>query len=271
MRTTDSMARTFLYARHAAAADRGGWSVERDIRWNDIDASQALAQPDILAKLRAAALIESIHPVNLARLIQLMPDDVDAGVIFSLEMYEGFKHFHALRTYLDAVAYDPPITGDELVRIRRGMVSVELHPADEIAQLVHFMLSEHLASYFFRRLAEQSAEPVLREMLSFIAADEVRHAQGAADLIAKRIESDARVVPQVLRAATDFHHYGEQAVETVPVAMEGDAVAIRTFATRIDRLCGIRLVDWMGSEEWGIGNQEWGVERTANCEGGEEE
>jgi hypothetical protein len=29
----------------------------------------------------------------------------------------------------------------------------------------------------------------------------------------------------------------------VPVAMHGDDVAIRTFANRVERLCGVRLVD----------------------------
>ena len=91
---------TPLYARHARAADRAAWSVERDVRWTEIDRAQALAQPDILAKLRSAALIESFHPVNLSRLIRFAWDDIDAGVVFSLEMYEGFKHFHVLRMYL---------------------------------------------------------------------------------------------------------------------------------------------------------------------------
>ena len=46
-------------------------------------------------------------------------------------------------------------------------------------------------------------------------------------------------------AAAHFRHYGEEALggAAVPVAMAGDEVAIRTFATRIERLCGMRLVD----------------------------
>ena len=51
------------------------------------------------------------------------------------------------------------------------------------------------------------------------------------------------VAPAVLRAAAHFRHYGEEAVGDVPVAMEGDEIAIRTFATRIERLCGMRIVD----------------------------
>ena len=52
------------------------------------------------------------------------------------------------------------------------------------------MLSEHLASYFFRRVGEQAPDPVLAELLAFIAADEVRHAQAASDLLAARIARD---------------------------------------------------------------------------------
>ena len=237
-----------LYSRHARAADRGAWSVEHDVRWLEINRVRALAQPDILSKLRDAALIESFHPVNLSRLIRFAWDDIDAGVVFSLEMYEGFKHFHALRMYLDAVGYEPRITDEELRQIRQRADRNDLDPSDRVGPLVEFMLSEHLAAYFFRRLGEQALEPQLRVLLAFIAADEVRHAQAAADLIAQRIAANPELSHNVLRAAAHFHHYGEQAVGQVPIAMEGDDVAIRTFATRIERLCGMRIVDHLKVE-----------------------
>jgi len=237
-----------MYVRHARAADRGSWSVEHDVRWSAIDRARALAQPQLLAKLRDAALIESFHPVNLSRLIRFAWDDVDAGVVFSLEMYEGFKHFHALRMYLDAVGYEPAITEDELRAIRQRADRDDLDPEDQVTPLVEFMLSEHLAAYFFRRLGDQALEPQLRSLLALIAADEVRHAQAASDLIAKRIAAAPELVPNVLHAATNFRHYGEEAVGQVPVAMEGDDVAIRTFATRIERLCGTRIVDHLKTE-----------------------
>ena len=237
-----------LYERHAHAAERGAWSIERDIRWEEIDAACALAQPDILSKLRDAALIESFHPVNLSRLIRFAWDDIDAGVVFSLEMYEGFKHFHALRLYLETIGYEPRITDDELRAIRDRSARDDLDPSDPVAPLVEFMLSEHLAAYFFRRLGEQAEEPQLRVLLARIAADEVRHAQSASDLIAQRLAARPELVPNVLRAATEFRHYGVEAVGEVPVAMPGDDVAIRTFATRIERLCGMRIVDHLKLE-----------------------
>lgn len=235
--------REAVYVRCAAAADRGAWSVERDINWSAIDHARAYARPDLLAALRDAALIESYHPLNLARLLRATLDDIDAGVVFSLELYEGFKHFHSLRRYLDVIGYEPSITDEELVAIRRKQTETDISPAEVIPRLVEFMLSEHLAHYFFRRLGEQAEDEVLADLLARIAADEVRHAQSASDLIAKRIAADPSLIPGVLDAALDFHHFGEQAIGTVPIAQPGDAIAIQTFAKRIERLCGIRLVD----------------------------
>jgi hypothetical protein len=232
-----------LYVRCAAAADRGAWSVERDIKWSEIDRARANARPDLLAALRDAALIESYHPLNLARLLRATLDDIDAGVVFSLELYEGFKHFHSLRRYLDVVGYEPTITDGELVAIRESQAEIDVSAEDLVPRLVEFMLSEHLAHYFFRRLGEQAEDHVLSDLLSRIAADEVRHAQSASDLIAKRIAANPAVIRQVLDAALDFHHFGEQAIGAVPVAQPGDPIAIQTFAKRIERLCGIRLVD----------------------------
>lgn len=232
-----------MYARHASAADRGSWSVERDVRWSDIDLMRAARERGLHASLRVAALIEAYHPVHLQQLLAETWDDVDAGVVFSLELYEGFKHFHALRTYLDAVGYEPALTNADIIEMRRAAKAEDTGHYDLISRLVEFMLSEHLASYFFRRLSEQTREPVLSGLLHLIAADEVRHAQSAADLIAKRIAADPRVVRRVLDAATHFRHFGERAVGDVPVALPGDPLAIRTFARRIERLCGVRFVD----------------------------
>jgi hypothetical protein len=230
------------YTRLAGAADRGHWSVERDVRWGDVDAARALTRPDLLAQLRDAALIESFHPVHLGWMLDDLWDDVEGCVAVSLELYEGFKHFHALRAYLDAVGYEPRITDGEIVAAREG--ARRAGPSGTLVErLVEFMLSEHLASYFFRRVGEQAPDAVLAELLTFVAADEVRHAQAASDLLASRIARDPALVPAVLDAAVSFHHFGEQVVGDVPVAFPGDPLAIRSFARRVERLCGVRLVD----------------------------
>ena len=232
-----------LYVRHAAAAELGAWSVERDVRWDAVDVGRARSRPDVLRRLRDAAIVESYHPVNIARLLQLSTDDVDAGALLSLELYDGFKHFHALRSYLDLVGFEPAITDDDLLAARRRTPDAALATDDLTTGLVVFMLSEHLASYFFRRLGEQAPEPVLAELLWLIAADEARHAQATSDLLERQVAVDPSAVRRILDTATRFRHFGEQAVPAVPVALPGDPLAIRTFAARIEHLCGVRLVD----------------------------
>jgi hypothetical protein len=234
-----------LYERHADAADRGAWSVERTIRWNQVDRGALTSQRGLLESLRDAAIIEAYHPVHLQRLLAAMWNDVDACVVFSLELFEGFKHFHALRTYLDAVGFEPAITDEELVEVRRKAIAADDEEYDLVNRLVEFMLSEHLASYFFRRCSQDARDPVLSELLALIAADEVRHAQSASDLIAKQIVANPDLVPRVLNAAAHFHHFGERVVDDVPVAMPGDPIALRSFARRIERLCDVRLVDYL--------------------------
>jgi len=232
-----------LYVRHAAASDAGAWSVEYDVAWDQIDSSLARSQPEILDQLRASALVESFHPVHLGRLLPVIAEDVDATTVVAVEMYEGFKHFHALRRYLDVVGHEPAITEEELVAIRRGASCEPLKAEQVVPRLVCFMLSEHLASHYFRKLAAAVREPVLRSLLRRMAADEVRHAQGAFELVAARLARNRDLVSVILEAAAGFHHFGEEAVGEVPIFERGDALAIRTFARRIQQLCGVRLVD----------------------------
>src|SRR5439155_1128568 len=160
-------------------------------------------------------------------------------------LYEGFKHFHALRLYLDAVGHEPAIRDAEIVEMRRAGAAVDVASDGLIGRLVEFMLSEHLAAYFFRRLAEQAVEPVLIALLHYIAADEVRHAQNASDLIAKRIATDPAVIGGVLDAAAHFRHFGAEAIGAVPLSLlaagAGEVVAVDLNATQ-NHLVELKLI-----------------------------
>src|SRR5688572_1749930 len=146
------------YEKHATAAEHGAWLVETVIDWQAVDSDLAYRTPTILRAVRDAVLIESFHPVNLARLLRATWDDIDAGVCFSLEAYEGFKHFHSLRRYLATIEYEPAVTDEELVELRTSGALTQIDDDELIDRLVEFMLSEHLAAYFFRRLSEQALE-----------------------------------------------------------------------------------------------------------------
>ena len=237
-----------IYERHLQASEQTRVNLLTGFEWDRIRPELALRTPEALAKLRDAALIESYHPVHIPHLMRVLWDDVEATSILSIEMFEGFRHFHGLRSYLDRVGYEPSITEEELVAVRRRaleLLEARAHSDDPIPLLVDFMGSEHFAGFFFTRLAREVEEPVLRTILDAFARDEFRHTQGIADVLERRVRRDPSLSERVLEAAARFRHYGNDAVEAVPTAEETDLTAIMAFSQRVEQVCGRSLVEFM--------------------------
>jgi len=206
------------------------------VAWAQIDGALARTQPDLLDQVRDSALIESYFPIYTTRLIRALWDQIDVTSVFSIQLYESYKHFYVLNRYLEIVEYRP-ISADELVETRRA--TLDLPIADGLAELARYMISEHFAAYFFLRLSRQAAEPVLARIAGFIARDEFRHTQFAYDLLDARLKRDPEGRDRVLRAAVDFRHVGADVVAAVPISEKNDLAAILTLNKRLRRLCGI--------------------------------
>lgn len=227
-----------MYETHLAAAERAAWPLA-GIRWSEIDPVVAAREADILAALHDAALIEGYLPVFAGRLMQLLWDDVDATAVLSLELYEGLRHYTALKRYLDAVGYEPArVSAERLVAARKRAAGISYTAADTIQLITNFMCSELFAAYFFLRLSRETQEPVLEDLLERIARDEFRHAAAGADLLVRRVREDPGATPMILAAAENFRHYGADIVE-VPVAMKNDFEAIAAMNRMVREVCGV--------------------------------
>ena len=229
------------YLTHAEAQR---WILEVDIAWGEIDAGLALTQPELLDQVRDSALIESYFPVYTTRLIRALWDDIDATSVFSIQLYESYKHFYVLNRYLTIVGYRA-IGDEELREVRRRNLDVRVDDPD--AELARYMVSEHFAAYFFLRLSRQSHEPALARIASFIAKDEFRHTQFAFDLLDARLKREPGCRDRILQAGRAFRHVGADVVSTVPVSEKNDLPAILTLNRRMRRLCGISLIDFAKS------------------------
>ena len=228
-----------VYESHLAAAERAAWPLETSVRWGDIDAAAARREENVLSALHDAAIIEGYLPVFAPRLMQLLWDDVDATAVLSLELYEGLRHYTAIKRYLDAVGYAPAVLSEDGLVESRDRALAAPHSADEsIPMLANFACSELFAAYFFLRLSRETKEPVLAELLKLIASDEFRHASAGADLLAKRVRADPTVADEILEAASNFRHYGADVVD-VPVATENDFEAIAAMNRLIRQACGV--------------------------------
>lgn len=227
-----------IYEEHLRASEASAWALD-SIRWSEIDRANARTETEILTSLRDAAMIEGYLPTFAPRLMLLLWDDVDATAILSLELYEGLKHYTALRRYLEEVG-EPSIQATEpaLVSARACTADITYDRDCAVTYLTHFMCSELFAAHFFRRLAERTREPVLAELLGYMSRDELRHSAGAGALLKKRIDANATTVDEVLEAAENFRHYGSDVVE-IPLAEQNDFEAIMAMNRKIRQLCGL--------------------------------
>jgi hypothetical protein len=191
--------------------------------------------------VRDSALIESYFPIYTTRLIRALWDQIDATSVFSIQLYESYKHFYVLNRYLELVGYRP-IADEELLAVRQRNLNVEI--ADPIAELARYMISEHFAAYFFLRLSRQVREAVLRKIAEFISKDEFRHTQFAFDLLLPRVRDDEAARDRVLSVGLNFRHVGADVVAAVPIAEKNDLQAILTLDKKMRRLCGTGLKEF---------------------------
>lgn len=233
-----------IYEDYYAISEMSSWRIETDIAWDKLDKAKALSQPDILTKLRDACIIESHHPMNTGRLMLLLEDDIDATGVLSIELYEGFRHFYVLKKYLEMIEYSNRISDEELVRLRKRALNKQKKP-QITRELMNFIGSEHFAAYFFLRISQKAKEEVLRQISTYIAKDEFRHAQAAYDVIKRRLDRRLVSTQEILEVSYDFRHYGNDIVKEVPIFERNDLAAIYAFMKKIELLTGKRLVDYV--------------------------
>ena len=230
-----------IYDEYLTQAELQRWILEIDVECNAIDPTIALSLPALLDQVRDSALIESYFPIYTTRLMRALWDQIDATSVFSIQLYESYKHFYVLNRYLELVSYRP-ITEEELIALRARNLDYRI--SDPIAELARYMVSEHFAAYFFLRLSRLVSEPVLRRIAEFISKDEFRHTQFAFDLLLPRVRDDNGARERVLSAALHFRHVGADVVPSVPIAEKNDLQAILTLDKKMRRLCGSSLKEF---------------------------
>jgi len=226
------------YGDYLTTSEMTRWLLDTDIAWDAIQPALALAQPDLLNRVRDSALIESFFPIFTPRALDLLWDNVTATALFSVQLYESYKHFHVFAQYLETVGYRP-ICDAEVIALRRR----QLHwrPTDPARLLTRYMMSEHFAAHHFFQDARQASEPVLQQILHLVARDEVRHCQFALELLEEHIEQHPEQVDDVLDEAANFKHIGELVVGEVPVSHRNDFSAILGINRKLQRITGRRL------------------------------
>ncbi len=223
------------YAEYLSISELQRWFIETDVAWDEIDVDLARTQTDILGRLRNSALIESFFPILTPRVLDVLWDDPTATAIFSVQLYESYKHFHVFNLYLEKIGWYP-LTDDDLIAVRRRNLGLKYTSATRV--LTQYFMSEHFAAHSFFKDSRASQEPVLKHILHLVAQDEVRHSQFGYELLARRVKSDPAEKAIALDAARNFTHFGALVVDEVPVAAKNDFTAIIGINQRLVRICG---------------------------------
>jgi hypothetical protein len=237
-----------IYADYLSTSEMQRWSLDHDIAWDAIEPALALTQPDLLDRVRDSALIESFFPLFTTRAIEVLWNDASATAVFSVQLYESYKHFHVFNQYLERVGYRP-IEDEELIDVRRRNAGLRYHDGTHL--LTRYMMSEHFAAFHFMKDGRQSREPVLAHILKLVGRDELRHTQFAYDLLAGRIQRNPSEADIVHEAARSFRHIGLEVVSNIPIAESNDFAAIVAVNQKIRRLTGraIRFAEWNEAHE----------------------
>jgi hypothetical protein len=223
------------YAEYLSTSELQRWFIETDIAWDQVDVALARTQADLLKRLRDSALIESFFPILTPRVLDVLWDDPTATAIFSVQLYESYKHFHVFNLYLEKIGWHP-LTDDDLIAVRRRNLGLKYDSATRV--LTQYFMSEHFAAHSFFKDSRASTEPVLKRILHLVAQDEVRHSQFGYELLARRLARHPEEKAAALDAARNFTHFGALVVDEVPIAAKNDFTAIVGINERLTRLCG---------------------------------
>jgi len=202
MHTTKNLRLTF--ERFFAITETHRWRLEEDLDWNGIRPELVTAAETKV--LRGSALVESFAPGYGADLLTTFAKDVAMSSFLTIQLYEEFKHFHALRRYLHHLGID--VTDAELSEKRAHCVAY----SDPLVPLLKFGISEIFTAVAYQEIARRAREPVLAKLASFIANDEYRHLGWYVSYLEGYVNEHG-IGPAEINAALE--HYQHQGLDAI--------------------------------------------------------
>lgn len=171
------------------AGARGGWSLATEIDWGAIDIAAAWTDPELLMLVRRAALRAARRTVGLSHLLSALAADSAASALLANELHDSWKHFHALRSYLEVAEYSPAIAEAELEQYRRASQEGVLKRAEDAAARIAQLLDDATRDgAIFSLVSSRAADPALARLADRIARDRQQHSLALAKFLAVNVD-----------------------------------------------------------------------------------
>jgi len=216
----------------------------KDIEFERIDREGVT--PEQIKALQMAMLVESFIPVFTQYLLRLRRFEGPADEFTIIWAREELTHFRALRSALEALGVSREELEYQINRVRSSKNWDDMVMAEgpfgpkhsEVWRLTNTMIQEKLTEIFYRSLAKQIEDPVVKkQILGALATDEARHCQFMFDTLKIYLEHDPWAWMAAMRAIMDFEMPGYYILENW-----GTASPEATEAAKIDQKVAFKEV-----------------------------
>ncbi|MEX0908152.1 MAG: hypothetical protein WDZ58_00195 [Gemmatimonadaceae bacterium] len=168
------------------------WSVGSAMDWGTADLAAARKDAEVLMLVRRAALRAARRTVGLSHLLSALAGDSVASALLARELHDSWKHFHALRSYLEVAEYSPAIAEAELDQHRRSAPDGVLRrPEDAAGRIARLLDDAARDSAVFGLINSRALDPALARLADRIASDRRQHSLALTRFLSARSASSS--------------------------------------------------------------------------------
>ena len=144
------------------------WNMEKDVPWDQFDASKLSDEQAQTVKMNAITEWSALPATEM--FLRDNRHDSDFSAFMSVWFFEEQKHALVLMEYLRRYRPDLVPTHDELHQVR-----FEFDPAPALETLTLHFCGEIRLNHWYRRASEWHTEPVIKHIYKLLSQDEARH------------------------------------------------------------------------------------------------
>lgn len=157
-----------LYPELFKSLEQVRWNLEKDIAWDQFDAS--LLTEEQAQTVRMNAITEWAALPATEMFLRDNRGDSDFSAFISVWFFEEQKHSLVLMEYLRRFRPELVPTEEELHNVR-----FEFDPAPPLETLMLHFCGEIRLNHWYRRAGEWHTEPVIKQIYKTLSQDEARH------------------------------------------------------------------------------------------------
>jgi hypothetical protein len=170
------------------------WNMDRDIPWDQFDASLLSTEQAQTIKMNAITEWAALPATEM--FLRDNRDDSDFSAFMSVWFFEEQKHSLVLIEYLRRFRPDLMPTEEELHRVR-----FEFDPAPPLETLMLHFCGEIRLNHWYRCAGQWHTEPVIRSIYQTIAHDEARHAGAYLRYMRRALQDRGQAIATVAKRA----------------------------------------------------------------------